>query len=50
MKTDKKNIDIFNGLSERFVSQIIRRKMMQKDHGDAKKYNRKDKSWKRLTK
>ncbi len=48
MKTKKQNIETFNGLSERFISQIIRRKMIQKNHGDCKKYNRKDKSWKLL--
>jgi len=30
----------------RRMAQLIRRKMMQKDHGSKKTYNRKDKSWK----
>jgi hypothetical protein len=38
---------IINGLNERHVAQIVRRKMIQKSHGDGKKYNRKDKSYKR---
>lgn len=36
-----------NGLTDRHVAQIVRRKMIQKDHGDKNKYNRKDKSWKK---
>jgi hypothetical protein len=27
------------------IAQIIRRKMIQKDHGDGKIYSRKDKKW-----
>lgn len=27
------------------IAQIIRRKMLQKDHGDGKIYSRKDKKW-----
>jgi len=37
MKTDKK----MNGLSERHVAQIIRRKMIQKVKPSGKTYNRK---------
>lgn len=31
----------YRGLRARHVAQIIRRKMIQKDHGDKNKYNRK---------
>lgn len=44
MKKKQNNID---GYNERHLSQLIRRKMIQKDHGDNNKYNRKDKSWKK---
>lgn len=44
MTTSKNNtsgsMDL-NGLTERHVAQIIRRKMIQKSHGDKKKYTRK---------
>jgi hypothetical protein len=43
----KKQNDNLNGLTDRHVAAIIRRKMMSKDHGDDSKYNRKDKSWKK---
>ncbi len=43
----KKRNDNLNGLTDRHVAAIIRRKMMSKDHGDDSKYNRKDKSWKK---
>jgi len=39
MKNDKK----INGLNLRHVAQIVRRKMIQKDHGDKTKYTRKTK-------
>jgi|GEM_PF-943484 hypothetical protein len=44
----KKNIlpddfDEVNGYSRRHLSQLIRRRMMQKDHGDLSKYSRKRK-------
>jgi len=44
----KKNIlpddfDEVNGYSRRHLSQLIRRRMMQKDHGDLSKYSRKHK-------
>lgn len=42
-KTSHSDID---GYNERHLSQLIRRRMIQKDHGDKNKYNRKDKSWK----
>lgn len=42
----KKNPDI-DGYSERHLAALIRRNMMQKNHGDESKYNRKDKSWKK---
>jgi hypothetical protein len=45
-KKNKKSEEL-NGLSERHVAQIIRRNMIQRDHGDMKKYTRKDKSWKK---
>lgn len=45
-KKKKKNPDI-DGYSERHLAALIRRNMMQKDHGDQSKYNRKDKSWKK---
>lgn len=38
----KAHLDL-EGLSLRHVAQIIRRKMIEKDHGDAKKYTRKQK-------
>lgn len=37
----KKQDENLNGLSERHVAAIIRRKMMSKDHGDKSKYCRK---------
>lgn len=43
-KTSRSDID---GYNERHLSQLIRRRMIQKDHGDKNKYNRKDKSWKK---
>ena len=45
-KKKKKNPDI-DGYPERHLTAMIRRKMIQKDHGDESKYNRKDKSWKK---
>lgn len=41
MKTGEKNL--INGLSERHVAQIIRRKMIQKVVPCGKSYNRKEK-------
>lgn len=35
--------DDIDGLRHRHVAQIIRRKMIQRDHGDKSKYTRKDK-------
>ena len=48
-KKNKKNKpnDFLNGLSDRHVAAIVRRKMITKDHGDESVYNRKDKSWKK---
>ena len=37
----------FNGLSERHVAQIIRRRMIQKLKPSKKLYNKKDKGWKK---
>lgn len=45
MTKNKKNPDI-DGYPERHLTAMIRRKMIQKDHGDNSKYNRKNKSWK----
>ena len=45
MSKEKKNEFMF-GLSERHVSQIIRRKMLSKVYKDKTKYNKKDNSWK----
>ena len=42
----KKKID---GYDERHLAAIIRRKMIQKDHGDKSKYDKKNKSWKKDT-
>ena len=39
MDSKEENI---NGLSPRHVDQIFRRKMIQKNHGNKKKYNRKN--------
>ena len=44
MAKKKKEVD---GYSERHLAAMIRRKMIQRDHGDESNYNRKDKSWKR---
>ena len=44
-KKKAKPNETLNGLTDRHVAAIIRRKMMSKDHGDLAKYNRKDKSW-----
>ena len=46
MKKNKKDKDI-DGYNERHLAALIRRKMIQKDHGDKSKYNKKDKSWKK---
>ena len=43
----KKRNDKLNGLTDRHVAAIIRRKMLSKDHGDESKYDRNDKSWKK---
>ena len=43
MKTNNQEID---GLPFRYVTQIVRRKMITKVHGDKSKYNRKNKTWK----
>lgn len=45
-KKKPKNPDI-DGYPERHLAALIRRKMIQKNHGDESKYNRKDKSWKK---
>lgn len=47
MKKKKKPNPKLEGLTDRHVAAIVRRKMMQKDHGDANKYDRKDTSWKK---
>ena len=49
MKNKKKNEpnENLNGLSFRHVAGIVRRMMITRDHGDKKKYTRKDKSWKK---
>jgi hypothetical protein len=39
----KKKPNKVDGYSERHLSQLIRRRMIQKDHGDDNKYSRKDK-------
>lgn len=44
-KKKAKPNETLNGLTDRHVSQIIRRKMMSKNHGDLAKYNRKNKAW-----
>jgi hypothetical protein len=46
MKKNKKDKDI-DGYNERHLAALIRRKMIQKDHGDKSKYNKRDKSWKK---
>jgi hypothetical protein len=43
MAKKKEGNDNLNGLTDRHVAAIIRRKMMQKDHGDKNVYNRKEK-------
>lgn len=43
MTDDKKDKDILNGLNLRHVAQIVRRKMITKDHGNKKTYSRKKK-------
>lgn len=40
MATKKNKVD---GYNERHLDQLIRRRMIQKDHGDGNKYNRKSK-------
>lgn len=45
-KHNKPNEDL-NGLSDRHVGAIIRRKMITRDHGDGSVYNRKNKNWKK---
>jgi hypothetical protein len=39
----KENIDELNGLTLRHVAQIVRRKMITKDHGNKNVYSRKKK-------
>ena len=39
----KKNKTDIDGYNERHLDQLIRRRMIQKDHGDENKYSRKDK-------
>ena len=46
MSKKKKHIKV-DGYSDRHLSQLIRRKMIQRDHGDDSKYNRNDRSWKK---
>jgi len=41
----KKNV--IDGYDERHLAAMIRRKMIQKDHGDKSKYNKKDQNWKK---
>ena len=43
MKNEEEHSKL-NGLKARHVAQIIRRKMVQKDHGDMSKYSRKQKN------
>ena len=43
MMEDNKDNKRLNGLRDRHVAQIIRRKMIQKHHGDKNKYSRKQK-------
>jgi hypothetical protein len=38
-----KKEDKIDGYNKRHLDQLIRRKMIQKDHGDDSKYSRKDK-------
>lgn len=47
MAKKKKDKDKIDGYNERHLAAMIRRKMIQKDHGDDSKYDRKDKSWKK---
>ena len=47
MKKKKTSPSDIDGYNERHLSQLIRRKMIQKDHGDKSKYDRNDKSWKK---
>jgi hypothetical protein len=39
----KKKKNIVDGYNERHLDQLIRRRMIQKDHGDDAKYTRKQK-------
>lgn len=39
----KKKSNNVEGYNERHLDQLIRRRMIQKDHGDGNKYSRKDK-------
>ena len=43
----KKKPNKVDGYSERHLDQLIRRRMIQRDHGDKNRYDRKDKSWKK---
>ena len=43
----KKKDNKIDGYNERHLAALIRRKMIQKYHGDKSKYNKKDKSWKK---
>jgi hypothetical protein len=43
----KKKQNKVEGYNERHLDQLIRRRMIQKDHGDQNRYDRKDKSWKK---
>ena len=43
MKNEEEHKEKLNGLKARHVAQIIRRKMVQRDHGDKSKYSRKQK-------
>jgi len=40
MSKNKKHINLIDGLSERYVSQIIRRNMIQRTEPDSKAYKR----------
>ena len=46
-KKKKKNPDI-DGYSARHLAALIRRNMIQKNHGDESKYNRKEKTGKKI--
>ena len=43
----KKKDNKIDGYDERHLAALISRKMIQRDHGDKSKYDKKDKSWKK---